>query len=138
MDAPESVEKVCQALSRGRLRLDQLTARGLGSFLGKTTSVVYHHFGSLDGFLFAVSQHGYLALRARMQRVLADGGKLDDMADAFVSFGLDSPALYALMFERRYDWAALRRSGMFDKKPLGLELWTELCAFSSAAPRSRH
>lgn len=136
MDAPQTVEKVCRALSRGRLGLDQLTARGLGSFLGKTTSVVYHHFGSLDGFLFAVSQQGYRALRERLQGVLQDGGRLDDMAEAFVRFGLESPALYSVMFERRYDWAALRKSGAFDKKPLGLELWAELCAFLRASGSS--
>jgi AcrR family transcriptional regulator len=129
----DSVGRVCKALSRGRLRLDQLTARGLGSFLGKTTSVVYHHFGSLDGFLFAVSQSGYAELNDRVRQALASGGRLEALAEAFVAFGLDSPALYNLMFERRYDWAALRRAGAFDKKPIGLELFAELCAFLSGA-----
>jgi AcrR family transcriptional regulator len=129
----DSVNRVCRALSRGRLKLDQLTARELSSFLGKTTSVVYHHFGSLDGFLFAVSQSGYAELDERLRNVLAQGGRLEGLAEAFVAFGLDRPALYSLMFERRYDWAALRRAGAFDRRPVGLELFSGLVAFLAGA-----
>jgi AcrR family transcriptional regulator len=133
MDASENVGRVVKALERGRLRLDQLTARGLGAFLGKTTSVVYHHYGSLDGFLFAVSQAGFVELGARLRLVLERGGSLEDVCEAFVAFGLDAPALYALMFERRYDWALLRRAGMFEKKPLGLDLWSGLITLLGSA-----
>jgi AcrR family transcriptional regulator len=133
MDATENVSRVVKALQRGRLRLDQLTARGLGGFLGKTTSVVYHHYGSLDGFLFAVSQAGYVELGARLQELLDRGGALEDVGEAFVAFGLDAPGLYAVMFERRYDWALLRRAGVFEKKPLGLELWGRLIALLDAS-----
>jgi AcrR family transcriptional regulator len=136
MDQDETTDRVCRALQRGRLRLEQLTARGLGTFLGKTTSVVYHHHGSLDGFLFAVSQRGFAQLGARLSSVAAGTGGLEQLAEAFVRFGLDSPALYALMFERRYDWAALRRTGAFDRTPPGLALWTELIAFLRGAGSS--
>ena len=33
------------ALASGDLGFEDLTARRLGSFLGKTTSVLYHHWG---------------------------------------------------------------------------------------------
>jgi AcrR family transcriptional regulator len=133
MEADETVGKVCRALSRGRLKLDQLTARGLGGFLGKTTSVVYHHFGSLDGFLFAVGQGGFAELANRLRGVLAEGGRLEELAEAFVGFGLDTPALYTLMFERRYDWAALRKRGALDAQGPGLATWSELVAFLAGA-----
>lgn len=119
-DPQDTASRVCRALSRGRLELDRLTARGLSSFLGKTTSVVYHHFGSLDGLLFAVAQRGYAELSDALRSA---GSRLDDLAEAFVTFGLARPALYHLMFERRYDWAALRRAGAFDKPSPGLELF---------------
>jgi AcrR family transcriptional regulator len=136
MGGDEITDRVCRALARGRLKLDQLTARGLGTFLGKTTSVVYHHHGSLDGFLFAVSQSGFAELGARLREVTGDGGGLEQLAEAFVRFGLESPALYNVMFERRYDWAALRRAGVFDKTPPGMALWTELVAFLRSAGSS--
>jgi AcrR family transcriptional regulator len=133
MDSDETTDRVCRALARGRLGLAQLTARGLATFLGKTTSVVYHHHGSLDGFLFAVSQRGFAKLGERLRAVLANGDGLEQLAAAFVRFGLESPALYAIMFERRYDWAALRRAGAFKKAPPGMALWTELVAFLHGA-----
>ena len=133
MEADETVGKVCRALSRGRLELDQLTARSLGTFLGKTTSVVYHHYGSLDGFLFAVSQGGFAELADRLRAVLSEGGRLEELAEAFVSFGLDTPALYSLMFERRYDWPALRKRGVLGAHARGLATWSEVVAFLAGA-----
>lgn len=124
--AEDAVAKVCRALARGRLRAEGLTARELGAFVGKTTSVLYHHWGSLDGFLHAVGQAGFVELGGRLEKVLADGGDLPDVAEAFVRFGLECPALYYVMFERRYDWKALRKRGAFEEALPGAQLWQRL------------
>jgi AcrR family transcriptional regulator len=124
---------VCDALASGKLGTADLSARQLGAFLGKTTSVLYHHWGSLDGFLFAVSQHGVRKLGEHVVKKLGKGGDLSDMAAGFVSFGLDHPALYELMFERRYDWKALRESGAFTSESPGLGLFTSMTAFLAGA-----
>lgn len=127
----EPVERVKQALQSGELTAEELTARRLGELLGKTTSVLYHHWGSLDGFLHAVGQAGLRDLGARLAVALRSGG-LEGVAVAFVDFGLESPALYSLMFERRYDWSALSASGLLQASA-GLALWTHVVSSFRAA-----
>jgi AcrR family transcriptional regulator len=124
MSLPEDpVTHVRDALRSGRLRAEDLTARRLGDELGKTTSVLYHHYGSLDGFLHAVAQSGLSVLAERLDAVLAAGGDFADVAEAFVRFGMEAPALYALQFERRFDWAQLRRTGCLPPDLPGRRLW---------------
>ena len=103
------------------------------AFLGKTTGVLYHHYGSLDGFLFAVSQSGIAVLRARLQRAFDRHRSLGDVAEAFVEFGLEHPELYGLMFERKFDWKALRAQGAFRDRLPGGTLWEDAHALLEAA-----
>lgn len=110
----ESVDTIYRALIAGELDEEDLSARRIGKLLGKTTSVVYHHFGSIDGFLFAVSQRGYADLRLKLAAAFARASDLADVAEAYVEFALDHPELYPLMFERRFDWDALREAGAFE------------------------
>lgn len=116
----DNVTQVREALARGELTEADLTARKLSAFLGRTTSVLYHHWGSLDGFLYAVSQDGFRVLSERVAG--ASAGGLAAVAEAFVVFGLDHPALYHVMFERRYDWDALRETCEVTPSS-GLGLW---------------
>lgn len=109
------VDTVYEALVKRELDDADLSARKLCALLGKTTGALYHHFGSLDGLLFAVSQRAYATLREKLEAVYAEGEDLADVAEAFVRFGLDHPELYPLMFERRFDWEALRARGVFDE-----------------------
>jgi len=118
----DAVRTIRDAIAADDIPADELTARGLGARLGRTTSVLYHHWGSLDGFLFAVAQDGYLLLADRLGAV-ADAG-LPDLAEAFVAFGLEHKVLYGLMFERTWDWGALRATGAMADLP-GLALWAQ-------------
>jgi AcrR family transcriptional regulator len=111
------------ALASGELGESDLTARKLGAALGKTTGAVYHHWGSLDGLLFEVSQAGFQLLLSRLSEVHELGGDLADVAEGFVTFGLDYAVLYRLMFERHFDWAALREAGAMDQAMPGVALW---------------
>jgi AcrR family transcriptional regulator len=121
--AEEAVEEVLDALDRGRLSRANLTARGLGALLGHTTGHLYHHFGSLDGLLFAVVQRGYQRLGERLLAAFAERRCLGDLAEAFVDFCVARPALYGLMFEHPFDWKALRDQGALRPDMPGLSLW---------------
>ncbi|MFZ5476327.1 MAG: TetR-like C-terminal domain-containing protein [Myxococcota bacterium] len=119
----DDARRIHDALLAGRLAREDLTARGLGAFLGATTSRVYHHYGSLDRLLHAVATEGYRTLAAHLAGALPGG--LAAVAEAFVAWGLDHPVLYELMFVRAYDWAALRAAGAFADAP-GLAMWGAL------------
>jgi AcrR family transcriptional regulator len=104
--------RVRRALEQGELRASDLTARQLATFLGQTTSVLYHHWGSLDGFLFAVSMSGFDVLTEKLQRVHDENRGLTTVAEMYIDFALTQPALYALMLEHPFDWGALEASGV--------------------------
>ncbi|MDP2311970.1 MAG: TetR-like C-terminal domain-containing protein [Pseudomonadota bacterium] len=127
--------RIHDALIAGELGREHLTARGLGTFLGATTSRVYTHHGSLDGLLFAVAGEGFRGLATHLAAALRGG--LPDVAEAYVAWGLDHPVLYELMFVRPYDWAALRAAGVATEGP-GVALWKalrgELAAAGSTDP----
>lgn len=141
MDDPvdNGAARVFRALERGELGEGELSARQVCAYLGYTTGHLYHHFGSLDGLLCGVAQLAFHKLGIHL--LTAAGTRGDDapaVAQAFVEFGLQNPTLYALMFERRYDWAALRARGLVSDSAPGLELWrglvAQVSAFGSEAP----
>jgi AcrR family transcriptional regulator len=138
MSQKSAPARVCDALVAGELSADDLRARPLGEFLGKTTSVLYHHWGSLDGFLYAVSEAGFALLAERVIDTL-DSGDPETLAATYVTFGLDAPDLYAVMFERTYDWDKLRQAGAFDEAQPGMTLWERLsqrlAAMGSPSPQ---
>ena len=110
-DADEPVARVFQALCEGRLTRDDLTARKIAAFLGQTTMVLYHHFGSLDGFLIRVDGAGWRRLADLLETRARAGADLRSLAVGYVEFALRHPDLYWLMAERRFDRARLREQG---------------------------
>lgn len=122
MDDQQAIERIYAALLTGELEEADLSARRLGAFLGRTTGAVYHRWGSLDGLLFAVSQRGFGALGSRMTSIWAATSDLEACAADYVTFGLEHPALYKLMFEHRFDWAGLRSAGAFERETPGSQL----------------
>lgn len=118
----DAVERLYRALIDRELADQDLSARRIASFLGKTTGAIYHRWVSIDALLFAVSQRGFAELRARVEATYARTQDLADCGQAYVEFGLDHPELYPLMFERRFDWDALRRAGAFERATPGSQL----------------
>src|SRR5687767_8692496 len=57
-DADVAVVAVRTAILDHRLTEADLSARGVAEHLGLTTSVFYHHYGSFELFLYAVSVSG--------------------------------------------------------------------------------
>lgn len=121
MDADEPVERVFMALCEGRLTRDDLTARKIAAFLGQTTMVLYHHFGSLDGFLIRVDGLGWRRLAERLDALARGGADARSLAVGYVEFALCHPDLYWLMAERRFDRARLREQG---RLRLARPLWS--------------
>lgn len=107
----EAVERVHAALEGREVATSDLTARRLGELLGQTTAVIYHRWGSLDGFLYAVAVVGFGRLADRLEAMESARASLEDVAEHLVCFAVDHPELYELMQERRWDWAALRKGG---------------------------
>lgn len=122
------VERVYHALASRKLGRADLTARTLGQFLGQTTSVLYHHFGSLEGFLYAVSIHGFTMLTDRLDAAARAGADPAELARAYLGFALDHPVLYQLMMADSYDWDALGRAGQAFQ-PAQLRPWNTLVDF---------
>ncbi|WP_437592795.1 TetR/AcrR family transcriptional regulator [Sorangium sp. So ce1000] len=120
-DADEPVERVFVALCEGRLTRDDLTARKIAAFLGQTTMVLYHHFGSLDGFLIRVDGLGWRRLAERLDARARAGADAPSLAVGYVEFALRHPDLYWLMAERRFDRARLREQG---RLRLARPLWS--------------
>ncbi|WP_437281541.1 WHG domain-containing protein [Sorangium sp. So ce375] len=121
MNADEPVERVFVALCEGRLTRDDLTARKLAAFLGQTTMVLYHHFGSLDGFLICVDGLGWRWLVELLDARARAGADARSLAVGYVEFALRHPDLYWLMAERRFDRARLREQGRLRLAP---PLWS--------------
>ncbi|WP_437290484.1 TetR-like C-terminal domain-containing protein [Sorangium sp. So ce406] len=124
-----------QALWEGRLTRDDLTARRIASFLGQTTMVLYHHFGSLDGFLIRVDGAGWRRLAELLEARARAGADARAIAVGYVEFALRHPDLYWLMAERRFDRAGLREQG---RLRLARPLWSSfvglLGRYGSARP----
>jgi hypothetical protein len=130
----ELVDSITHAVLLGDLTLKELSARKLAKFLGKTTGVIYHHWGCLDGFLYQVAQGGFAHLREYQH----SAENPSSACRQFVAFGLDYPAMYHLMFDHVYDWKAIRRKGLFDGSSPGMQMWDGLVgqveALGSVAP----
>ena len=126
----DAVDEIRGRIERGELAEADLTARGIAAALGKTTSVLYHHWGSLDLFLYDVAQSGYAALGARI-----GGLDLPDLAEGYVRFAVEQPVLYGLMFHRPWDWAEIRANRDSRLGP-GLLAWRGLVERVRAAGSS--
>ncbi|WP_437602412.1 TetR/AcrR family transcriptional regulator [Sorangium sp. So ce590] len=134
-EADEPVERVFQALYDGRLARDDLTARKIAAFLGQTTMVLYHHFGSLDGFLIRIDGAGWRRLAELLEARARAGADARSLAVGYVEFALRHPDLYWLMAERRFDRARLREQGRLRlTRPLWSGFVELLRRYGSARP----
>lgn len=124
-DPADAVARVFDALRAGRLTRDDLSARRLSAFLGQSTIGLYHHFGSLDGFLIKVDGAGWRLLLETLAAREAAGASAGDLAAEYLDFAFRHPHLYWLMGERAFDREALRREGRLS---LGKPLWRAFVA----------
>lgn len=117
--ADEMVDRVFRALLRGELGTADLGARTLSMWLGQSTMGLYHHFGSLDGFLIRVDGEGWRYLLDRLDRAQREGAGLEQLGLSYVRFATAHPALYEIMAVRSFDRARFRAEGRLRaEKPL--------------------
>ena len=115
-----AIQTVCDALASGDLSADTLGARRIATLLGRTTGLLYHHWGSLDGFLLEVAHAGWQRLGVDLMRL--GPASVADLADGYLRFAFRHPALYHVMVERRLDWERLRSEGRLGGGA-SLDLW---------------
>ncbi len=81
-----------------------LTVRGVAEAAGASTISVYARFGGRDGLLDALYERTFDSLREMLEALPPEGpdgfADLLDLAMAYRCFARESPARYALMFER--------------------------------------
>lgn len=116
----DEVQTVCDALASGALSPETLGARRIATLLGRTTGLLYHHWGSLDGFLLEVAHLGWRRFADELRALPSP--TLPDLAEAYLRFAFRHPALYHLMVERRLDWPRLRAEGRLADNA-SLQLW---------------
>ncbi len=125
MVRPE-VARVAAALAGGELSCEGLAARRVAALLGKTTGALYHHFGSLDRFLYEVAQHGWRLVAAELAPRLSEPP--EELAEAWLRWVFAHPELYRLMADHPFHWARLRDAGAFDTEGPALGLFDALVA----------
>jgi hypothetical protein len=118
------VARAFDALRRGEIGRADLTARKLTAVLDQSTIVLYHRFGSLDGFLIRIDGAGWRLLLTELQRA----SSLEEVAIAYVDFAVRHRDLYWLMTEHPFDRKALRARGQLRLEATLLSAFRELLA----------
>lgn len=86
---------------------EELTLREVSRRVGVNHRAAYRHFEDKTALLAAVAEDGYRGLLAAMESALQRASKTDAaerlmaLAVAYVSFAIDQPARYRIMFGRR-------------------------------------
>lgn len=95
---------------------EELTLREVSRRVGVNHRAAYRHFADKTTLLAAVAEDGYRVLLVELERVLQAMPKaraserLMALAVAYVSFAIDQPARYRIMFGRR-----LNEDGRFNE-----------------------
>lgn len=97
----QAPELICDLLQKKRsLDRDELSARWVAKALGQTTGVIYHHWGSFDGFLLEVSGIGWERLVSFVLDAYRKTPSPRTIARSYIDFALANPVLYWLLAER--------------------------------------
>lgn len=124
-DPDAAVLRVRTAIVAGRLDRKDLSARSVARFLGLTTSVFYHHYGSFELFLYAVSVAGLALMADELAPCTRSRAPLLRIAEYYVELALTRPVLFDLMVQRPFPWAELRAKNLLDTNQ-GLRAWNIL------------
>jgi AcrR family transcriptional regulator len=126
-DADAAVVAVRTAILDHRLTEAKLSARGVAEHLGLTTSVFYHHYGSFELFLYAVSVSGLGWLADELAPMSRSRNPLLRIAEYYIELALVQPLLFDLMVQRTFPWAEIRARDLLDTNE-GLRAWNILVA----------
>src|SRR5688500_5585429 len=97
----QAPELICDLLQKKRsLDREELSARWVAKALGQTTGVIYHHWGSFDGFLLEVSGMGWGRLVTFVVDAYRTAPHRRNIARSYVDFAPAYPVLYWLLAVR--------------------------------------
>lgn len=80
---------------------DDFSLRAVCNAAGVQVPTLYHFFGSKDGLIEAVIQHGFDLYLGKKESMEHSGDPMEDIRsgwDAHVAFGLENPGFYTLMY----------------------------------------
>ena len=87
---------------------EEVTMRAVAERIGYSPTTIYLHFPNRDALLFAVVDDAFVVFGAAMTTAIASSAhpreRLAAMGRAYVTFALDHPAHYRLMFILRPDY----------------------------------
>jgi AcrR family transcriptional regulator len=87
---------------------DAVTMRAVAERIGYSATTIYLHFPDRDALLFAIVDNSFGVFGERMRVAIASSDdpreRLSAMGRAYVTFALDHPAHYRLMFIQRPDY----------------------------------
>ena len=126
-DPTGALVRVRDAIVAGKLGRDNLSARNVARFLGLTTSVFYHHYGSFELFLYKVSITGLSVFADHLEPCVRARSPLLRVAEVYIEYALTQPVLFDLMMTREHPWAEIRARGLLDVTE-GLRAWNLLIA----------
>lgn len=94
---------------------EDLSMRMVAERIGYSATTIYHHFENKDDLLFAVVDQGFKRFTAELAAA-ADSTddpreRLNALGRAYVSFGLNNPMHYEMMFMRRHAFLLTCREG---------------------------
>jgi AcrR family transcriptional regulator len=89
-----------------------LSMRSVAERIGYTATTIYLYFKDKDDLLFALLDEGYADLGQRLAQAAATERdplqRLVAIGRTYITFGLDNPLLYQVMFMQRADFLAAR------------------------------
>jgi AcrR family transcriptional regulator len=80
---------------------DAVSTRAVAAAAGTQAPTIYRLFGDMDGLLDAVAEHGFASYLAAKPVPQPGADPVEDLRagwDLHISFGLDNPALFLLMY----------------------------------------
>jgi AcrR family transcriptional regulator len=94
---------------------DRFSMRQLAERIGYSAATLYLYFQDKDALLFTVVDEGYTRFAQLLIEASNSGsdpwGRLRALGQAYVSFGLQNPDYYRLMFMSRVDFMTESRAG---------------------------
>jgi len=99
---------------------EQFSLRQVAEQIGYSPGTIYLYFRNKDDLLLAVVSEGFerfgQSLRASAGSTTSAGKRLHALLDTYISFGLENPVLYRLMFMQRTDFLVESSEGLLQPR----------------------
>ncbi|GCE46916.1 TetR family transcriptional regulator [Thermosporothrix hazakensis] len=94
---------------------NRFSLRKVAERIGYSATTIYHYFKDKDDLLFTIVDYGFERFAYQLQQAVATATsareRLAALCRAYVSFGLENPIYYQLMFLQRSDFLLQQREG---------------------------